>query len=100
MKLQELLAGAEILSMSAGETQVSGLQYDSRNVQKGDCFFAIRGGTTDGNKYIDAAISKGAAAIVSDSLEENRRSDVAWASIAGGHGRRVMGIAAANFYHH
>ena len=29
----------------------------------------MRGGTTDGNRYIDAAIAQGAAAIVTDSHE-------------------------------
>ena len=94
------MAGAEIISMSAPETRISGLQYDSRKVQKGDCFFAMRGGTTDGNKYINAALDKGAVAIVSDSPEQKPRFETAWAQIAPGHGRRVMGCASANFYQH
>ena len=38
-------------------------------VSAGDVFVAMRGGTTDGNQFIDAAIRKGAAAVVTDSLE-------------------------------
>ena len=48
---------------------VSGVEYDSRRLEAGDVFVAMRGGSADGNRYIDAAIAKGAAAIVTDSRE-------------------------------
>ena len=51
------------------DIEVGGVQYDSRRVSAGDVFVAMRGGTADGNAFIDAAIRKGAAAIVTDSLE-------------------------------
>jgi len=38
-------------------------------VSAGDGFVAMRGGTSDGNDFIDAAIRKGASAVVTDSLE-------------------------------
>ncbi|WP_254059418.1 UDP-N-acetylmuramoyl-L-alanyl-D-glutamate--2,6-diaminopimelate ligase [Granulicella sp. L46] len=53
-----------------GDIEVRGVQYDSRKVSAGDVFVAMRGGTTDGNEFIDAAIRKGAAAVVTDSLEK------------------------------
>src|ERR1700723_2591511 len=51
------------------DIDVRGVQYDSRRVSAGDVFVAMRGGTADGNQFIDAAIRKGAAAVVTDSLE-------------------------------
>lgn len=42
---------------------------DSRKVQKGDIFFALRGENFDGNKFALTALSQGAAAVVSDSEE-------------------------------
>ena len=65
MRFSDLLFGVEVLSLS-GEAEISGLQYDSRKVRVGDCFVAMRGDTTDGNRYIDAAIKSGAVAIISD----------------------------------
>ena len=56
-------------SAGRGDIEVRGVQYDSRRVSAGDVFVAMRGGTADGNQFIDAAIRKGAAAIVTDSLE-------------------------------
>jgi UDP-N-acetylmuramoyl-L-alanyl-D-glutamate--2,6-diaminopimelate ligase len=100
MKWQELLAGAEILSMTAGETEVSGLQYDSRKVRRGDAFVAMKGGTTDGNRYIDVVIEKGAFAVVTEAAEQKPRTGIAWAHVAQGTGRRVLGQASANLYDH
>jgi UDP-N-acetylmuramoyl-L-alanyl-D-glutamate--2,6-diaminopimelate ligase len=93
MRFSDLLFGVEVLSLS-GEAEISGLQYDSRKVRVGDCFVAMRGETTDGNRYIDAAIKSGAVAIISDSQAEKPRNNVAWAQVA--HGRRALAVASAN----
>ncbi|MDO5793202.1 MAG: UDP-N-acetylmuramoyl-L-alanyl-D-glutamate--2,6-diaminopimelate ligase [Turicibacter sp.] len=50
-----------------GEKQViSQLAYDSRQVEAGSVFFAIRGQDQDGHQYIEKAIEKGAIAIVGE----------------------------------
>ena len=95
MDFFQLIDGAEILSCS-GNAGIHGLDYDSRRVEPGWCFVAMRGGTTDGNKYIDTAIERGAVAIVSDSATEPPRRNVAWAVAA--HGRRALARLSANFY--
>ena len=43
---------------------VKGIKSDSRIVEENDVFFAIKGGQTDGKKYIEEAITKGAKTIV------------------------------------
>ncbi len=93
MDFLELLDGAEYLAQQ-GNPQIAGLDYDSRRVQPGWCFVAIRGETTDGNQYIDAALQAGAGAVVSDSLPP--RPDVAWAQVP--HGRRALARLSANYY--
>jgi UDP-N-acetylmuramoyl-tripeptide--D-alanyl-D-alanine ligase len=45
---------------------ITGWSVDSRSVQSGDLFFALRGPHHDGNAYIEQALSKGAVAAVSD----------------------------------
>ena len=49
--------------------EVAGVEYDSRRVKRGDVFVAMRGGATDGNLYLAAAIAQGAAAVATDSRE-------------------------------
>ena len=61
MTFLELLYGAEVLAQS-GNPGIGGLEYDSRRIRPGDVFIAIRGESSDGNKFIDQAISAGAVA--------------------------------------
>ncbi len=93
MNFLDLLDGAEYLAQQ-GNPQIAGLDYDSRRVQPGWCFVAIRGESTDGNQYIDTALHAGAVAVVSDSLPP--RPDIAWAQVP--HGRRALARLSANFY--
>jgi UDP-N-acetylmuramoyl-L-alanyl-D-glutamate--2,6-diaminopimelate ligase len=93
MKFQDLLDGAEYVAQQ-GNPDIAGLDYDSRRLKPGWCFVAMHGETTDGNRYIDAALKVGAAAIVSDALPP--RGDTPWAQVQ--HGRRALARLSANFY--
>ncbi|MGB8770503.1 MAG: UDP-N-acetylmuramoyl-L-alanyl-D-glutamate--2,6-diaminopimelate ligase [Candidatus Korobacteraceae bacterium] len=93
MDFLQLLDGAEYVAQQ-GNPPIAGLDYDSRRVQPGWCFVAIRGETTDGNRYIAAALQAGAVAVVSDSLPP--RPGVAWAQVL--HGRRALARLSANYY--
>ena len=95
MSFQRLLEGAEVLSQQ-GDPEITGLDYDSRRVRPGYVFVAMRGETTDGNRFIDKAIASGAVAVVTDSVSEAPRSNVAWAQVP--HGRRALARLSANFY--
>src|SRR3979411_2521725 len=95
MTFQQLLDGAEILSQS-GDPGVSGVEYDSRRVKPGCVFVAMRGESSDGNRFIDQAIKAGAVAVVTDSAAEKARDKVAWAVVP--HGRRALARLSANFY--
>ena len=65
MKLKELLAGVDMIRTTVDmETQVTNVCYDSRKVTPGSLFVAVIGYVTDGNKYISAALEKGAVAVV------------------------------------
>jgi UDP-N-acetylmuramoyl-L-alanyl-D-glutamate--2,6-diaminopimelate ligase len=95
MTFQQLLDGAEILS-ATGNPEVAGVEYDSRRVKRGDVFVAMRGETSDGNRFIDQAIALGAGAVITDSAKESPRAGVAWAVVP--HGRRALARVSANLY--
>ena len=90
-------------AFSHAPVQVNGVEYDSRRVQPGTVFVAMRGESTDGNQYIDAAVKQGAAAIVTDSRE-------AFATMQMKHpqmpvvqverGRRALAGISANIFGH
>src|ERR1700732_4699695 len=77
MTFQNLLDGAEVLAQT-GDASVSGVEFDSRRVKPGCVFVAMRGETSDGNRFIDQAIQSGAVAVVTDSPTEKAREGVAW----------------------
>jgi UDP-N-acetylmuramoyl-L-alanyl-D-glutamate--2,6-diaminopimelate ligase len=95
MTFQQVLDGAEVLAHN-GDAAVSCVEYDSRRVKPGCVFVAMRGESSDGNQFIDAAIQAGAVAVVTDSAAENPRAGVAWAVVP--HGRRALARVSANFY--
>ncbi len=95
MTFQHLLDGAEFLSQS-GNPDVTSVEYDSRRVKPGSVFIAMRGETSDGNRFIDQAIQAGAVAVVTDSPTEKPREGVAWVLVP--HGRRALARISENFY--
>jgi len=58
----------------------------------------MSGDSTDGNRYIDAALKNGAVAVVTDSASEPPRAGTAWAVVP--HGRKALAQLGANFYGH
>ncbi len=56
-------AGGQIVSGDPAQT-VGGISIDSRSVAPGDLFVAIRGERFDGHRFVDAAVAKGAAAVL------------------------------------
>jgi UDP-N-acetylmuramoyl-L-alanyl-D-glutamate--2,6-diaminopimelate ligase len=97
MNFSQLLWGLGV-SHSGDDPEISGLDYNSRRVEPGFVFVAMRGESSDGNRYIDAALKNGAAAVVTDSKAEPRRENVSWAVIP--NGRRALSHMSANFYGH
>ncbi len=51
---------------ASAEFLASGVEIDSRDVQPGDLFFALKGENMDGHRFVDMALAKGAAAVVVD----------------------------------
>lgn len=60
-----LLADRLGLPFESEDVALTGLAIDSRQVKSGDLFAAIEGATVNGNDFIDAAITRGAAAVIS-----------------------------------
>jgi len=77
MRLAQLLEGIEILAGRGRlEVEVGGLAYDSRRVEPGDVFFALKGEAQDGHDFIEAALGRGAAAVVGQSASGPAGADL------------------------
>ncbi len=55
-----------VRGVAVGQFQVSGVEIDSRDVIPGDLFFALKGESMDGHKFVPMAFARGAAAVVVD----------------------------------
>jgi UDP-N-acetylmuramoyl-L-alanyl-D-glutamate--2,6-diaminopimelate ligase len=112
MKWPEALKEVSVVESAGAGGEVAAVEYDSRRVRPGAAFVAMRGGTTDGNRYIDAAIAQGAAAIVTDSrdayeklrqeypemavarVEQGRRALAELSAAVLGHPERKLAVSA------
>ncbi|HHV26846.1 MAG TPA: UDP-N-acetylmuramoyl-L-alanyl-D-glutamate--2,6-diaminopimelate ligase [Tissierellia bacterium] len=65
MKIKNIIKGLEVEKIYGSlEKDIKGISYDSRKVGSNYVFVAIEGFESDGHKYIDQAIEKGATALV------------------------------------
>jgi len=65
MKRLKIAEFAELLGMkNESFLQIIGYEIDSRNVQAGGCFFALKGARTDGHKYLREVADLGAICAV------------------------------------
>ena len=85
------------LSPPAADTEVTGIQHDSRRIGSGDLFVAWRGEVHDGRAFATDAIAGGAAAVLSFGPPPAAPS-VPWLEVDDPRGR--MGPVAARLYDH
>ena len=98
-QLNELLADVRALDIRGGvEREISALEYDSRKIDKDNCFFAVVGTASDGHNYIAMAIERGATAIVCQRLPESLSDDVAYIVVEDTN--EAMAMMAAAYYDH
>jgi UDP-N-acetylmuramoyl-L-alanyl-D-glutamate--2,6-diaminopimelate ligase len=71
MKLTELLKYVKpIVIVGDADVDITGVNIDSRKIEKGHLFVAIKGTQTDGHRFIPKAIELGAAAVLCEELPE------------------------------
>lgn len=96
MLLSKLLEGL-FLKVPVADRLVSGIAYDSRRVEPGFLFVAIKGFTTDGHLYIGDAVQRGAAAVV---LQEDLPVPGEAVKILASDTRRLLPVISARFFGH
>ncbi len=98
-KLSDILFRVRLTSL-AGDAQagIRSVRFDSRKVEPGDLFVAIRGTQTDGHEYISKAVEKGASAIVCEKLPEEIPAGVSFVVVD--DASEALGIIADNYYDH
>ena len=78
MKLSELLKYVNpITIIGNAEVDITGVNIDSRKIEKGHLFVAIKGTQTDGHRFIPKALELGAVAVLCEDLPEDLSGETA-----------------------
>ncbi|MGA9173411.1 MAG: UDP-N-acetylmuramoyl-L-alanyl-D-glutamate--2,6-diaminopimelate ligase [Thermoactinomyces sp.] len=95
MLLKELIRPLLLHTVTGGdlETEITGIQIDSRQVKPGDLFIALQGFNVDGHRFVEQAVANGAAAVL---VEKPVTAPVPVIQVP--DSRRAMAIVAAEFY--
>ena len=97
MELKLWIANTNPLEVVGNEeTEVTGIEIDSRKVTKGSAFVAMRGTQTDGHDYIDKALELGASTIICERMPGALKPDVTYVRYA--DTTDVVGLLATRLY--
>jgi len=68
VRLNDLFAGCEGARINGRrDIEVRSVAYDSRNVEPGGIFFALRGTKSNGLEFVESALRAGATAVAAES---------------------------------
>ena len=82
MKLENILKSINVIeTIGCINQEISGIHIDSRQIESGHLFVAVKGTQTDGHAYINKAIEKGASVIVCEMLPEELKKDVTYIKV-------------------
>jgi UDP-N-acetylmuramoyl-L-alanyl-D-glutamate--2,6-diaminopimelate ligase len=96
-ELKDILYKAPITSTSGNmSVEVKGICFDSRKVQPGYLFIAVKGTQSDGHEFISKALADGAIAVVVEKLPEAISDKITYVTVK--DSAKALGIIACNFY--
>jgi UDP-N-acetylmuramoyl-L-alanyl-D-glutamate--2,6-diaminopimelate ligase len=100
MRLQDLFAEAQITRVTGpANAEIRSIAYDSRKVNPGAIFFALRGEKLEGIEFVNGATARGAIAIASEHPRAAEfPEEITWVELSAGTQRRGLARASANFY--
>ncbi len=96
-ELKDILYRVHITSTSGDmNVVVKGIAFDSRKVQPGFLFIAVKGTQSDGHAFIERAVSNGAVAVLGEKLPEAISDKITYVTVK--ESAKALGIVASNFY--
>ena len=82
MKLKELLKNVKpICIIGSDDIDITGVNIDSRKIETGHLFVAIKGTQTDGHKFIPKALELGASAVLCEDIPEEKVAGVTYVQV-------------------
>jgi UDP-N-acetylmuramoyl-L-alanyl-D-glutamate--2,6-diaminopimelate ligase len=112
MRLSQLLEGVTVSKLFqtmygrmvvTHEVEIGKVQYDSRKIQRSDCFVAIKGTASDGHTFIQSAINQGARVVVLQDdtiLPDPLCMHAGVIKVVVPDSRKALAIMSANYFGH
>jgi UDP-N-acetylmuramoyl-L-alanyl-D-glutamate--2,6-diaminopimelate ligase len=96
-KLSDILYKVRTVALSGNtDVEITDVQIDSRKVQKGSLFVAVKGVASDGHEFIDRSIEQGAVAIVCETMPSVLKDGISY--VQTNSSSEAAGQIAHNFY--
>ena len=97
MKLNELIKGLPVLAVEGNQDiDIANVQIDSRKIENGSMFIAMRGTSVDGHTFIGKAVELGAKAILCEEIPEEIHPEVTYIKVESCE--KCVGPVATCFY--
>ena len=97
MKLSELISGITPLQVDGEmDVDITGIEIDSRKIEPGNIFVAMRGTQVDGHKFIPKAMELGAAAVLCEEIPNEKKEGVTFVKVS--DCEECVGPVATTFY--
>ncbi|MGD1046095.1 MAG: UDP-N-acetylmuramoyl-L-alanyl-D-glutamate--2,6-diaminopimelate ligase [Bacteroidota bacterium] len=112
MKLSQLLEGVTVTKLFqtmygrmvvTHEVEIGRVQYDSRKIQRGDCFVAIKGTAYDGHTFIQPAMNQGAKVVVlqdDEVLPDPLCMHAGVIKVVVPDSRKALALMSSNYFNH
>ena len=96
-KLSDILYKVNLLEV-VGSTgiHILDITFDSRDVKEGTLFIATRGTKTDGHKFIETALEKGAVAVVCEEIPRDKQDEITYVKVQSAS--QALAVIADNYY--
>jgi len=99
MTIKELIVNIRVKNIRGEMDQaVTAIHFDSRKVVPGSVFVAVKGRATDGHKFIDMAVDRGAVCVIAEEKVDHISEDVCVIMVD--HSAEVLAKIAGAFYDH
>jgi UDP-N-acetylmuramoyl-L-alanyl-D-glutamate--2,6-diaminopimelate ligase len=96
-KLSDILYKVSATALTGNTSiDINDVQIDSRKVQKGTLFIAVRGVAFDGHEFILKAIEQGAVAVLCEQMPPSQKEGITYVQTK--NTAEAAGIVAHNFY--
>ncbi len=97
MRLTELLKDIKTVAVAGNaDTDIKGVNIDSRRIGEGHLFVALKGTQTDGHQFIDKAVELGAKAVLCEDMPDTKADGVCYVQVE--NTEDVVGKVATTFY--